>query len=484
MKTVRRIAKNTSVLLIAQIISYVCTFFITMYLARYLGVEGFSVWSIALSITGIFGIFADLGLGTLMIREIARDKSITNKYISNTALMKVFLSFLTFGLIALTVNIFGYAEIVKNVTYILALSIVISAFIGVLTAVFQANEKMEYISISNILSSIIMVLGTVIMIYYKLNLIFFASLSVISSGLILVFIVTMYIWKFSLPKFEIDFSFWKSTLNEAWPFGIIAISTTLYVYIDSIMLSLMAGNDAVGIYNAAYKLIFVLLIIPSVFFTAMFPVMSQHFNSAKNLLKMEYETSFKYLCVFSIFIFTYGFVFADKMILSIFGNGYLQSIDVLQILMFSIPLIFLNALFGNILPAVNKQRVIMIVTVGTATFNVLLNIILIPKFSYIGASIAIVLTESLGFTIMFLFISKYYFKTSIKQNLVKPFLAGFIIFIIIYYLKIQFNWVLVSILGFFIYLLLLYSLQIIKKKDIGLFKGIISGNIYGKVEKD
>ena len=52
----RGMAKNTSVLFVAQMITYVLGFFTTMYMARYLGAEGFGIISLALSITGIFGI--------------------------------------------------------------------------------------------------------------------------------------------------------------------------------------------------------------------------------------------------------------------------------------------------------------------------------------------------------------------------------------------------------------------------------------------
>src|SRR5665648_276735 len=114
MSAVRKIAKNTGVLFISQIITFILGFFITMYTARYLGVNGYGILALALSITGIFGICADLGLGTLMVRDISRNNFLADKYISNIALMKIFLSFLTFGLIALVVNIFGYNEVIKN----------------------------------------------------------------------------------------------------------------------------------------------------------------------------------------------------------------------------------------------------------------------------------------------------------------------------------------------------------------------------------
>ena len=86
MNTVQRIAKNTGVLLVSQIASYIIGFFFVMYTARYLGAAGFGILSFALAFTGIFGVFSDLGLSTLTVREAARDKSLARKYFRNIAL--------------------------------------------------------------------------------------------------------------------------------------------------------------------------------------------------------------------------------------------------------------------------------------------------------------------------------------------------------------------------------------------------------------
>ena len=68
MNTVQRIAKNTGVMFVSQILTYVLGFFITMYTGQYLGANGFGIISLALSITAIFGVFVDMGLSSLMIR--------------------------------------------------------------------------------------------------------------------------------------------------------------------------------------------------------------------------------------------------------------------------------------------------------------------------------------------------------------------------------------------------------------------------------
>ncbi|SCG85775.1 flippase [Methanobacterium congolense] len=473
MSRIRTLAKNTTILFLGNMISYLLGFFTTIYTARYLGVQGFGILSLALSITGIFGVFTDLGLGTLTTREVSRNKSKANKYIGNTAVMKVFLAFLTFGLISLTVYILGYPQTVKNVVYIITLSVIFSAFTGIFNSIFQAFEKMEYMSLNIILNAVLMFTGVLTVIYYGLGIIALSAVYFISSGIILILTFLIYSWKFFLPKIHLDLNFWKPTLKEASFFGISSILIVIYFYIDSVMLSVMVGNSAVGIYNAAYKLIFVLLFIPNVFVTSIFPVMSQHFESSKNLLKLEYEKSVKYLFAIAMFIFVYGFVFADKIIVIIYGTSYTAAITALQTLIFVVPLIFITSLFGNILGAINRQRIITIVAVINVLLNVTLNLILIQKFSYIGASAATVATECLGFILMFVYISRYFFKISVTQNILKTTVSSILVLIFIYYLKINTNWIISAILGLFVYLSLLYVMRIVTKEDVEIFKGIL-----------
>lgn len=472
MTTVRRIAKNTGVLFVSQLLSYVLGFFYIVYIARYLGAEGFGVLSFALAFTGIFGVLADLGLSKLIVREVARDKSLVNKYLGNALSMKIILAVFTLILVTLVVNLLNYPQQIVNVVYIIALSIIFTSFSQLFYSVFQVYEKIEYQSIGTILNSILLLGSAFLGIFYGLNVVGFAIFYSITTVIVLAYNVIICTWKFILPKIEFDFSFWRSTINEAFFFGLADVFIVIYFNIDSVMLSLMVGEVVVGWYNAAYRLIFVLMFIPSVIVISIFPLMSKHYESAKETLKMEYEKLFKYLFVISVFLLVYGILFSDKIILIIYGNDYLPSISVFQVLICVVPIIFLTYLFGNLLAVINKQRLIAIVAGSNALLNVFLNLVLIQKYSYIGASVATVLTEGLGFILIFGYISKYFFRISIMQNIVKPVLSGIVTAIFIYFLKTQLNWILVGILGIFLYIFALYVLKVITKDDTDLIKQI------------
>jgi len=474
MTRARKIAKNTTVLLISQIISYLLSFFYTIYTARYLGVEGFGILSLALAITGIFGILMDIGLTQLTVREVSRNKSLARKYLNNTITIKFILSLLTFGLIFIVVNIIGYPQQTSDVVYIITLSIIIGAFSGIFNSIFQAYEKMEYQSIGVIISSILMFTGVILSIYYKLDILAFASIYLIASIIVLIYSFSIFFKNFFLPKIEFDTNFWKPIIKEALPFGFAGIFVTIYYWIDSVMLSIMVGNEAVGFYNAAYRLIFVFLSFYAVYITAIFPVMSNFHENAKESLKLASNRSIKYMLIISIPISIGTTMLADKIIILIYGTAYLTSILALQILVWTLIFMFVNGICGNLLGAINKQTVMTKITAMAAVLNIGLNLVLIPAFSFIGAAIATVITEFAILPILIYILQKTdYLDSSLLKGMPSIVLSNIIMIIVIYYLR-DLNLFVVIIVSAIIYFASLYVTRTLDEQDISIIKSFLN----------
>lgn len=470
MSNLNKIAKNTTMLFVSQIISYVLAFFYFLFMARYLGPDDFGIISTATAFTGLFGILMDLGFNILIVREVAKDKLLANKYLGNILTIKIILIFITVGLIILFSNLAGYSQQTLNVIYLLTISIIFSSFYGTFNSVFQAYEKMEYISISTVLNSVLILLGVILAVDYQFNVLGFALIYPLVNLIILMYCLFICFKKFFLPKLETDLGFWKGLIIDAIFIGLTVIFSTIYFTINSIMLSVISGNDAVGFFNAVYRLIFVLMFIPSVIITSILPVMSRHSKFVQSKLKWGYEKSFKFLWLISVFILVYGFMFADKIVLLFYGTEYIPSIQALRVLIWVIPPIFVGYLLTNVLYVVNKQKVVTFFAGINLIFNIILNLLLIPKFSFIGSSAVTVFCESLGFILLFIYTSKYFFKISIKDNIIKTVFIGLILMLFIYYLELNINWILTAILGAFLYVSLLFLSKVISKEDINLFK--------------
>lgn len=475
MNTVQRIAKNTAALTIANIVNAIIGFFFIMYVARYLGAGGFGILSFALAFTAIFGVFADIGLSTLTIREVARDKSLAQKYLGNIAVLKIILGIATFGLIALTINLLGYPEQTINVVYLVALSVVFNAFSLMFYSIFQAYQRMEFVTIGRVLNSVLLLTGALFVIGQGLSITAFASLFLLASVVTLGYNSIVSIWKFARPKIEIDLGFWKETLKQAWPLGLVGIFVTIYFWVDSVMLSLMQGDEVVGWYNAAYRVVLVLLFIPGAYFSSVFPVMSKFYVSSKESLKYVYEKSVKYMIIIAVPIGVGTTLLADKVILLIFGTEYSHSIIALQILIWSTVFIFVSQSFAHLFNSLNRQIIVAKVTGSCALLNVLLNVILIPKYSYIGASIATVTTEFVALALVFIWSLRIGYGLSSKKLIdivVKVLIASAIMCVFILYLRDLTLWGLAP-LSALLYFVVLYIIRGIDGEDKLLLRQVV-----------
>ncbi len=472
MSDARKIAKNTTVLYIAQIITYVLGFFITVYTVRYLSVDSYGILSTALALTGIYVVFGDLGLSTLTVREVARDESLTHKYVGNTTIMKLFLSLFTFLLTVLTVYILGYNDITIIVTYILTAAFIFNAFSSIFYSIFQSYQKMEYQSVATILNSVVMLIGTLLVIYLGLDVIAFAFVYLVANAINFIYILVTYAWKFYLPNIEMDLEFWKSTIKEALPLSITSLFAVLVFRIDSVMLSVMSGMEAVGFYSAAYRLMEALIFFPQVYTTAIFPVFSKLYVSSINPLKGAYIKSFKYLTILSLPIAVGITLLAEPIILLLFKPEYIPSILALQIVVWVLPFIFVNYIQGSLLTAMNRQVTYLKITAASLVLNVGMNLVLIPLYSYLGAAFVTVITEIFSVALGFYVLSKLLAKVKVHEIIFKPAIACLVMALFI--LLVQTNLFLEIAISAVIYFVVLIALKGFTPEDYDLFRQILN----------
>jgi O-antigen/teichoic acid export membrane protein len=485
MSDVRRIAKNTTVLLISQVIGYILAFFYTIYTARYLGAAGFGIISFALALGAILSIFTELGLSTLTVREVSRDKSLANKYIGNTLALKLILSSITLVSMVLVVTLLHYPPQFAAVIYYITLSFVVGAFTSIFYSVFQAYEKMEYQSVGQIINSVIMFSGILIIITYQLSIVNFGLIYLIASIISLIYGFVVCVWKFVLPKIEIDVGLWKSLLPkieidlnlwrfliiEAIPLTISSVFLLIAFRVDTILLSIFNGNEAVGLYNAAFSLMTALMFVPFVYVSAIFPILSRLNVSSKELLKYSYETSFKYLLILGLPIAVGTTLLANPIILLIYKSGFTQSIVALQILIWSIPIIFINYILGTAINSINKQRDTVKTTFVAMFLNIALNIWLLPHYGLIAACFITVLTELTCFLLWFHIMNVHGYKINILKILYKPVIASLIMGLAI--ILLHTNMFIVIIIATIIYFVTLYLLKTFSEDDISLIKKIV-----------
>lgn len=476
MSTVQRIAKNTSFLFLSHVIGLALSFFYLIYTTRYLGAESYGILSFALAYTSLVGFFTDIGLLSVTIRDVARDRSLTRKYMGNMAVLKLSLAIFTIILTIIIMHLNSYSHDTALVIYIILFSVILNAFAGIFIGLFQAYERMEYVAIGSILNNFVMLIGALYATSNEMGLIEFAYIYLLAGIALLIYNFVISSWKIAWPHLEINLDLCRYLLREAVPFGLSTFFIRIYYYIDTIMISFIISNpnEIMGWYSAAYRLVFVLSFIPTTFLMAIYPIMSKCYVSKDDALKLMFERSFKYLLIIAVPIGVGITSLASKIILFSYGPNYAPSTIALQILVWSEVFIFLNSVFGNLLNAINKQIVVAKQTMFASLLNIMLNLVLITKFSYIGASIATVITNCFSFIFLFIFIYQngYGFSSKIVVDLSKVLAASSIMYAFIHILN-DMNLVILIILSMCVYFFTIYLLKIMDDTDLQLFKKLI-----------
>lgn len=185
---------------------------------------------------------------------------------------------------------------------------------------------------------------------------------------------------------------------------------------------------------------------------------------------MSYKMSFKYLNLLGFPIAVGVTLLADKIILLIYGSEFAPSILILRILIWTIPVIFLTYTFGILMVSINKQNLYMKIVLVTMVFNIVMNIIFIPGFSYIGASVITILTELISFVIFYYYLSKFICKVQIHSAIIKPAIASVVmgLFIVIF----DTNLFLIIPLATLVYIISLLVLKTFSDEDLSIFRQI------------
>jgi len=481
LNTVRKIAKNSVVIFAAQGISYLLSFLYMMYLARDLGPANFGVLSFAIAYSNMFSVFFDWGLQTFVTREISRNKELAIKYLANISVIKIILSTVTFGIMALILNLSGYPSETITVVYILAISLIFTVFCNLFYSIYQAFQVMEYSGIGQILYSALIFGGVIVSINYHLNvegyaLIFMgASIAVLLYNLIIAKRIignTGHILRNSL---EVDWSFWKTALIETTPFGLHILFCNIFTWVDVVILASLQGNEAAGIYSAGARIYSALLFLPNAFTAAIFPLMSHYHISGGDSLKLSLEKSSKYIFIIGLPMSAGIIILAPRIINLIYGQQYMLATITLKILACSLVFTFLDIGLSIYLSAINRQTSNAKISFVGAILGIGLNALLIPQYSYVASSF---IRAAIDF-IMFILLVCVIVTSAYKVNkfhtvnlIIKVLVATILMGVLAYYLS-NFNLAAVIMISAMFYFILIFIFRVFDKTDMKMVQQLI-----------
>jgi len=204
------------------------------------------------------------------------------------------------------------------------------------------------------------------------------------------------------PKYESDPALRRGMLRESFPLMINHLLATLFFKVDVPLLQAMQGPAVVGWYSTAYKWLDALNIIPAYSTIALFPVMSRQAIEDKAALMRSTRFAIKFLVMIALPLAVVTTFIAPFLVLLLGGQSYLpHAAYALQIMIWSIPFGWINSITNYILIALGQQSKLTRAFVVGLSFNIIANLIMIPRYSYIGAAFVTILSELVeGFVFM------------------------------------------------------------------------------------
>jgi O-antigen/teichoic acid export membrane protein len=384
-----RALRNTILILIVRVISRIIALISVLIIARSLRDTDFGEMQTAVTYVGLVGTLTDLGFSALYVREGARHTDELSRYWNNVASLKLVGCVIGFPLLLAALWFAGVRSLLLPSFAIL----VLSGYQLLLRNTLYAMQRLTFEIIEIIPETLVVLVLVLIGTRIGADSGFYLWAYAISYAFACLYFGTVLITKGVLrPGIRFEPGLLLPWVRIAIPLGITFIITTVYFKVDVPILQRFRPYAEVGWYTLAYKPFESLLFIPFALRSVVFPVLSVYHRRSPDRVLPLAEKFFKALVILGWPITVGVFLLAPQ-----FTNLlqlYPQSEPSLQILALAIVFMFADNTIAATLNAIDKQNVFAFVALVGLVVNVAVNLVVIPRYGYLGASWAVVATEA------------------------------------------------------------------------------------------
>jgi O-antigen/teichoic acid export membrane protein len=440
-------------------------FLFSVYVIRNLGDSRYGQYSIVLQFVGLFQIFLELGMTQYVMRSIAQDRSRTKHLIWNLISLRFLLALVGLVLIPLIGYLYGYSSEIVLGIFLYSTSFIFSAFLVPLRTVLEGHEQLGYTTVIDVIGRVgFYAFGTALLLLGG------GYISLVVASLIVMPIQIAYavrtLRSYNLMAFRIriDPRLWPAMLRSGLPFGVISLFLTIAFSIDTVMLSWYVPDAAVGWYNVAYGLVPSITFFFTGFSRAIIPSLSKTYVSNPSEVNRWYRTSIKFILIVSFPLAVGGMLLAIPLIRFLYTDEYLPAAIALKVIIWDIPFLMIASFGGNITTIVNEERVAArIYGINTAA-NVILNLVAIPRFGVIGASLVTVVTDFIGALQFHFFLRRKMDLPNVSSVLIRVVVASTIMGFLVWFFR-DLNLFLVIALGALVYGAMLVVFRVINHEE-------------------
>ena len=394
----RKYFANTSWLLGERVLRMVVSLFVGIYVARYLGPEGFGLLSYTLSFVWLFSSLASFGLDDILVRELVQSPEKRNNLLGTVFWLKVCGTAVMGTTIALVLQF----KVEDQQTYWM-IALITFGFLFQATNVvdfyFQSQVQSKFAVRAQAFQLLVTSIFKIYLVWNQAELIWFAFALMLDQAVVAALFLLVYHWKIEwFPFFSFRWIQAKKLMRDAWPLIFAGMVVSVYMKIDQVMLKEMLDEKAVGVYAAAVKLCEAWYFVPTAVMASLFPAVIEARKKSETLYYERVQNLYDLMVWASVAVALPTTLLADWVILILYGTDFQEAADVLRIYIWASVFVTLGIASSKWLVAENLQRYLFYITALGAVLNIICNFWLIPIYGIKGAAFATLVTQgTVGF---------------------------------------------------------------------------------------
>jgi len=382
----RRYFINTGWMFLGQIFSLIVSFFIGVWIARYLGPENYGILNYAVAFVGLFGFIASLGIDSILNRELIKTPEKRDVLLGTAFKLKVVGGIAALALAVISILMSQTTLLIQFLVIIFSFNFILQA-INVISIYFQSKVESKNnvkVSIISTLISSVLKVGVILLDKGVIWIMLVYILDFVWQWINFVYVYKRQGLKIRDWKFDNDLA--KKILKNSWPLILAQAAGYIYLKVDQVIIGLMLGNYEVGLYAVAVKVTEIWYFIPSIICSSLFPAIINAKLTDVKVYKKRLSNLYVLMFILSLIIAITITFLAKPIMTVLFGNNYLESVAILKIYIWSSVGLFLTVAVNQYLISENSVKTIFWFNFLSMIINIGLNIWLIPLIGLLGAA--------------------------------------------------------------------------------------------------
>lgn len=455
--------RNAAFLLMTEAIVRVASIALAIVIARTIGPVGYGQYTFALAFAASAATFADFGTGRLLTRTIGHDHNQAATSLGTIGSLRLTLSLMSYGCAILL----AFQQPASD--HILLLLFIASSTAATLAAlcraVFYGFERMDLDTATRFLERILATGGALALIMAGFGLTGLAIAFLIAAILDLATVSTLCFKYFARPSFTTLPAALLPTFRTALPLGIFGIILTISANTPLYILRAFSSTDSIGQFSAGMTPILALIPIPVTVASAALPTFARLLRTAPEYAQTAFALLWRLFAIVGFAAAPGAAIVAIPLIHLVYGNQFAQAGQVLQILSIGLLGIFPTQICVNFLVAMEKQHIIVWIDAISVVWQITIDLILVPQFSFIGAAIGMASSEILV-TILFLWATTRYSTIPSLTSLAPAIPAALLMALVAAWVEYHTSWVIAILAGVLLYCSLLFLLRTVRLTEL------------------